>query len=393
MTAAIAAQPKDSTASKPFGRIMLCITEDWFALSHFQPLISLLVRLADRVLVVTRSSGRLSEITALGAEAMEFDYHRSSLNPLNEARSAQRLAGLITAFKPDALHLVAMKPIVIGGLAVHMAKVPHVVLHLTGLGFLGITETAKVRLVRWGVLKHIGVTVRRPGSWLFVENDEDLAYLQGHGIETQGRHTVLGGAGIDPAQFPVQPDPGNSPCRAAYVGRMIRPKGIDVAMAASRLLGARGTPLTLDLYGQADHDNPEAIAPAELEAWSAEGHGRWHGPTRDVAAVWRSADIFVLPARSREGLPRALLEAAASGRPAVVTDVPGCRSFVRHGIEGLIVAPEDPVALADALERLAHDKPLRQRLGQAARARVLDGYTIARVTADLERSYRAMIGT
>ncbi len=369
---------------------MLCVTEDWFALSHFRPLIALLVRRAERVLVVARSSGRLAEIAALGADTLDFDYHRSSLNPRQELQSARRLARLIGDFKPDVLHLVAMKPIVLGGLAVRVAAVPHVVLHLTGLGFLGITETPKVRLVRWIVLKHIAATLRRPGSWLLVENEEDLAYLQAAGIRTNGRHTVLGGAGIDPEQFPVQPDPGNVPVRAAYVGRMIRPKGVDVLMAASRLLADRGAPITLDLHGASDDGNPEAIPTADLARWNGEGHGHWHGPTQDVAGVWRRSDIFVLPARSREGLPRALLEAAASGRPAIVTDVPGCRSFVRTGVEGLIVAPSDAKALADALETLARDGPLRRRMGAAGRARVLDGYTIAQVTAAIDRSYDAL---
>ena len=372
---------------------MLCVTEDWFALSHFQPLISLLVRLADDVLVVTRSSGRLGEIEALGARTLDFEYHRSSLSPTQEVQSARRLARVIGEFKPDVLHLVAMKPIVLGGLAVRMATAPHVVLHLTGLGFLGITETAKVRAVRWIVLKHIAATVRRKGSWLLVENSEDLAYLQAAGVRSNDRHTILGGAGIDPDQFPPQPEPQHAVCRAAYVGRMIRPKGVDVLMEASRLLGARGSPITIDLYGQADTDNLEAIESGALEAWSHEGHGQWHGATRDVAGVWKRSDIFVLPARSREGLPRALLEAAASERPAIVTDVPGCRSFVRHGVEGLIVPPENAAALADALDTLARDSALRRTLGAAARARVLSGYTIGQVVDGLEQSYNALAKT
>ena len=375
---------------KAFGRIMLCVTEDWFALSHFQPLITLLVRLADDVLVVTRSSGRHREIESLGARTLDFEYHRSSLSPLREAQSARRLAAVIADFKPDVLHLVAMKPIVLGGLSVRLANVPHVVLHLTGLGFLGITETPRVRAVRWIVLKHIAATLARPGSWLLVENGEDLAYLEAAGVRARERCTILGGAGIDPDQFPLQGEPAGQPCRAAYVGRMIRPKGVDILMAAAGLLAKRGVPLAIDLYGQSDADNPEAIAPAELEAWTSNGHGRWHGPTRDVAGVWQRSDIFVLPARSREGLPRALLEAAASGRPAIVTDVPGCRTFVRDDVEGLVVPPDDVPALAAALERLARDPTLRRRLGLAARTRVLDGFTIAAVVAGLEQSYNAL---
>jgi len=108
--------------------------------------------------------------------------------------------------------------------------------------------------------------------------------------------------------------------------------------------------------------------------------------------VWQRADIFVLPARSREGMPRALLEAAACARPLVVTEVPGCRHFVREGVEGFIVAPESADALADALERLARDPELRLRMGEAARLRLLQGFTEAHVKQSLRAAYTSMFG-
>jgi glycosyltransferase involved in cell wall biosynthesis len=110
-----------------------------------------------------------------------------------------------------------------------------------------------------------------------------------------------------------------------------------------------------------------------------------------VREVWRHADIFVLPARSREGMPRALLEAAASARPLVVTDVPGCRHFVRDGVEGFVVPPDNADALADALEKLARDPDLRQRMGESARLRLLHGFTEAHVKQSLRATYVSLL--
>jgi glycosyltransferase involved in cell wall biosynthesis len=112
-----------------------------------------------------------------------------------------------------------------------------------------------------------------------------------------------------------------------------------------------------------------------------------------VREVWRRADIFVLPARGGEGLPRALLEAAACARPLVVTNVPGCRHFVRDGVEGFVVPPDDPVALADALQGLARDADLRKRMGEAARLRLLHGFTEAHVKQSLLAAYQSLLGT
>jgi glycosyltransferase involved in cell wall biosynthesis len=163
-----------------------------------------------------------------------------------------------------------------------------------------------------------------------------------------------------------------------------------VLMRAHDTLRQRGTALRLELYGAADADNPEAVTADVLTAWCAQHEARWLGHVTDVQEVWRHADIFVLPARSREGMPRALLEAAACARPLVVTDVPGCRHFVRDGVEGFIVPPEDAEALAGALERLARDPELRLRMGEAARLRLLHGFTEAHVKESLRAAYASM---
>lgn len=373
------------------GKVLVCCTEDWFTLSHFRPLLRRLRALAREVVVVARSSGRMGEIEALGCRTINLDYNRSSMNPVREAATIRRLRRIVIAEAPDIVHLIAMKPIVLGGLATALGLARHTVIHMTGLGFLAISDTAKARAAREAALAIMRTVMRRPGSWLLVENPEDLAFLEAGGVRAGGRVTMLGGAGIDPDAFPAQP-PGHNPVPiAAYVARMIRPKGVDVLMAAADLLEARDVPLAIELYGDTDDGNPEAIPSAAIAAWARAEHRRYMGFTRDVAAVWRRADIFVLPARSREGMPRALLEAASSARAAIVTDVPGCRHFVKDDIEGLIVPPGDPVALAHALERLARDPALRARLGSAARAKVLAGYTETAVQDDVERAYRSLL--
>ena len=377
--------------NKPmFAKILVAITEDWFLLSHFRPLIAELRQLAREAVVVTRASDRIAEVQSLGVRTIELDYNRSSMNPVREAATVRQFTRILRAEKPDVLHLIAMKPIVLGGLASAIAHAPHTVVHMTGLGFLAISPTLKARAARAVALAILRRVIAPPTSWLVVENPEDLAFLKEGGVEPEARVTILGGAGIDPIAFPELPEPAATLPIAAFVGRMILPKGVDVLMQAAGLLKARGVPLGIELYGRSDDGNLEAIPSSVLTSWSDGERTRWLGFTSDVAAIWRRAAIFVLPARSREGMPRALLEAAASARPLIVTDVPGCRHFVRDGVEGLIVPPADAKALADALEKLARDPALRRKLGLAARARLLDGYTEADVRAGLARTYRAL---
>jgi glycosyltransferase involved in cell wall biosynthesis len=374
-------------------KVVLCVTEDWFVLSHFKPLIAVLKEVAHAVVVVTRSSGRFSEIEALGARVVDFDFRRSSSNPMHQAASAWALARILEAEDADVVHLVAMKPVVLGGLALKLVPAGHVVVHMTGPGLLGFGSGRLMRLYRAGALRLMASTLRKPSSYLLVENPDDLALLRADGVDPGPRFAILGGAGVDSEGFPALPQPRNDFPVAAFVGRMIRPKGIDVLMQACDRLKRRGVLMRVELYGGTDADNPEAVTAEELKAWCAKRDALWLGPVEDVREVWRHADIFVLPARSREGMPRALLEAAASARPLVVTDVPGCRHFVRDGVEGFVVPPEDADALATALERLARDPDLRRRMGEAARLRLLHGFTEAHVKQSLRSAYASMLGS
>ncbi len=117
----------------------------------------------------------------------------------------------------------------------------------------------------------------------------------------------------------------------------------------------------------------------------------WRGFVTDVREVWETAHVAVVPSRGGEGLPKALLEAAACGRPVIATDVPGCRYFVRDGVEGLIVPPDDAGALATAIRRLVADAPLRVRMGQAARDRLRSGFTERHLQGAVQDLYRSLL--
>ena len=213
-------------------KVVLCITEDWFALSHFRPLITVLREVAHAVVVVTHSSGRLGEIEALGARVIDFDFRRSSSDPLREAQSAWALARVLEAEDADVVHLVAMKPVVLGGLALKLVPAAHVVVHMTGLGLLAFGRGLLLRLYRTAALRLMASMLRKPSSFLLVENPDDLALLRAGGVDPGPRCTILGGAGVDSEAFPALPQPRNQVAVAAFVGRMIRPKGVDVLVAA-----------------------------------------------------------------------------------------------------------------------------------------------------------------
>jgi len=172
---------------------------------------------------------------------------------------------------------------------------------------------------------------------------------------------------------------------------MIAAKGIADAVEAVRRARSSGAPIELDLYGAPDASNRDAISEELLRRWSSEPGIVWHGRTDDVAGVWREHHVALLLSFYREGLPRALLEAAAAGRPIITTDAPGCRELVRHRQEGLLVPLRDVDAAARALVELAGDPALRQRLGMAASARVKEAFTEDAIKRAVGGLYRALL--
>jgi glycosyltransferase involved in cell wall biosynthesis len=371
------------------GKIVFVVTEDWFFASHFLPMVRAAQEIGLEVAVVTRVRAHDGVIAEAGAKVIPFEAERSSLNPMTAGHAAGRLAAILRAERPSIVHCIAMRSILIGGAAAVLARIPCRVYALTGVGLFGARNDFVGRSARTA-LRHVirGLLQSRGTHYLF-ENPDDAALL---GLDPNDtRVTIVGGAGVDPEVFRLTPMPPQPPLKIAVVARMLWSKGVDTAVEAARLARARGAPVELSLFGVPDPSNPRGIPEETLREWDAEPGITWGGPTRDVAAVWRGHHVCCLPSRGGEGLPRTLLEGGACARALVTTDVPGCRALVRDGVEGVLVPPDDVGALADAFVRLAEKPMLVARMGEAARERILDGFTERDVMDSVKGIYTGML--
>ncbi|HEU6442157.1 MAG TPA: glycosyltransferase family 4 protein [Microvirga sp.] len=369
-------------------KLVFVVTEDWFFASHCLPMARAARELGLEVAVVTRVRAHRETIEATGARVIPLQVERRSINPMTAGYAAGQLAAILKDEKADMIHCIALRSILVGGFAATLAGVGRRVYALTGLGFLGARTDRVGRLSRRAV-RLLVRGIETPKTRYLFENTDDPRLL---GLDPAGpKVTIVGGAGIDPEALVPSPLPAQPPLKVALVARMLWSKGVDLAVEAVRAARAEGAEIELSLYGAPDPSNPRAVPEETLKAWGAEPGVSWHGPTRDVAAVWRDHHVACLPSRGGEGLPRTLLEAAACGRAIVTTDVPGCRTLVRDGVEGLIVPPDDFSALAEALLSLARDPERLARMGAAARIRVLDGFTEQDVMDRVKRLYASML--
>ncbi len=353
----------DTSSSGQRPSILYLVTEDWYFLLHRLPMARAAARAGYQVHIATHLNKDRAAIEALGFELHPLDWQRGSLNPLDIVSIIREIRRLYVRIRPDVIHHIALQPVVIGSLAA--LGLPLVALNsLVGLGFVFTSSQPKARAVRAVLKTLLPRLMDRPRRAATVENKDDRDLLVALGV----RHApvfILPGSGVDVARLTPQPEP-DGPFTAAFVGRLLDDKGIRTLIAAHDLLTQHGTPIRLLIAGEPDPANPTSIPAGEIEGWKRRPGISVLGHVSDIAGIWRSAHVAVLPSR-REGLPTSLLEAAACGRPLVATDAPGCREIARPGVNALLVPIDDPEALAAAIGRLAADGAMRSRFGAASR--------------------------
>jgi len=371
-------------------KLLFVATEDWFFASHFLPMVRAAREIDFDVAVIARERQHRRAIEAAGARLIPLEAERRSLDPRALYRQVVALRRLIEAERPDILHCIALKPIALAGLAGRLAGVERRVYALTGLGFLGARQGLLASAARFAATLWLREAVDGPKVRFLFENPDDPVTL-GLDPADAAKVALVGGAGVDPLILMPEPMPHAPPLKVALVARMLWSKGVDLAVEAIRLARAQGARVELTIHGAPDPSNPKAIPESTLREWTARPGISWGGPTRDIEGVWRQHHLCILPSRGGEGLPRTILEAAACGRAILTTDVPGCRSFVRDGQDGRVVPANDAAALAQALMLFAASPALAERMGESARARLLDGYTERDVMDVVKTLYRGLL--
>jgi len=368
--------------------LIFIVTEDWFFASHFLPMLRAACEAGYAPAVICRVRAHREAIEAEGARIIPLEADRGQRELGSAIATIHKIRDILREERPAIVHLIALWPIALGGVAAILAGVRRRVYAVTGLGFLGASTTPRARLARFVTrLVLRGLLDGRKVRFL-LENPDDARLL---GFDPDAaRVVIVGGAGVDPEAYPASPLPPSPPLRVAVVARMLWSKGVDVAVEALRLARQRGAEITLSLYGEPDPTNPKTIPREALEAWSRESGITWRGRTGDAAGVWREHHVCCLPSRGGEGLPRTLLEGASCGRAVLTSDVPGCRALIRDGVEGLLVPPGDAPALANAMLTLAGDPARLTIMGEAARARVLSGFTERHVIDGVAAMYREL---
>ena len=366
-------------------KLLFFVTEDWFFVSHRLGVAVAAKEAGYAVSVVTRVRKHGDIIRAAGLRLIPFENSRGSLNPFGELWTLLRLMRLSLREKPDVVHHVAIKPVLYGSIAARIARTPRVINQLAGMGWLVATGGGVARWLKPAVRRALR-SILRSGTVL-VENPDDARTLVRMGVP-QERIGRLAGSGVDLRRFSPHPEPAGVPV-VLLSARLLWHKGVGEFVAAARLLKERGIGARFQLAGEPDLGNAAAVPREKIANWVAEGVVEYLGWVGDMPRLLASSSIVCMPSYYGEGVPMALVEAAAVGRPIVTTDMPGCREVVRDGDNGLLVPPRNAPALAEALTRLIQDPKLRREMGSRGRLRAEQEFGAERIFAQTLELYGA----
>lgn len=301
------------------------------------------------VYAVVPHNDRWDELQALADHVIELPIDRRGMNPARDAKLQGQYRAILKRLRPDLVLTYTIKPNIYGGLACRALHIPYAV-NITGLGSA---------IENGGWLKRFVLTLYKPvlagAKVVFFENAGNRDTLAAAGVVPQGRDVVLHGAGVNLEDYPSQPYPQEGAVRFLFVGRVMHEKGVDELFAAARRMKQTcGDGVEFHIAGSFE----EGYKPL-MDELEQTGVVKYHGYQSDMKRFYAMADCVVLPSY-HEGMSNVLLEAAASGRPLITSDIPGCREAVEPGVSGYLCPARDADALYAAMRRFA-ELPHAQR--------------------------------
>ncbi len=369
-------------------KFLLLATYDWYMYNFKLPIAEELQGRGHDVVLVTPPGEYAEKMESNGYRVRKWQLDRHSMNPLKEIRSVLHLLLIYAQERPSIAHHFTAKGILYGSIAATVTGISSVVNAVTGgaSAFGNVISKTNVvyRGVQWGLKRLFQFVLA--GTGVIFQNPDDLESFVSQGLVAEERCHVIKGSGVDLSSFQPAPEPEGTP-NILLAGRLLWNKGVGEFVEASRILAQEGKSARFVLVGNTDSSNPMSVSEEQINEWEQEGLVEWWGFQEDMPAVFTQMHIVSSPSYYREGVPKVLIEAAACERPIVTTDMPGCREIVRDGVNGVLVPPEDSVALASALSDLLENPERRREMGARGREIVREEFSVEQVVSETMSVY------
>jgi len=333
--------------------LVICNDGDYF-LRHR---LSVVTHLSSIGVIVTVISGGdpIPADRIQGWDYIHVRIDRFRFNPISDVALMVRTARAIWSLKPDVVHLITLKPTVFSGIMSIISRFLHghpkrILITLPGLGRTmsrskGTSDrrypvAAALTLLTFWILARFNCV-----QFTF-ETKHDFDYWAKRGVANNKNSSIIDGAGVDPARFyPREISESGSKTKIIFASRLLKSKGLEAFLMTARELAGRPDVLFI-VAGAASAEDPDAIRPEYLRQLN---EIQFLGQVKEMAPLLRECDVVCLPTRYGEGVPRILIEAAATGLASIASDHPGCREIVEDGITGQILCATSDLEMSRKL--------------------------------------------
>ena len=347
-------------------KICFVVNNPDFLISHRLDVCLKAQELGYKIHVICPNTVSVKKLTDLGFTVHLLEFGRDRKNPFAELKTIYLLTKLFKFIQPDLVHLITIKPYLYGGIASRLAKVPAVVSAVAGLGILFSSNALKYRLLRLGLYPLFKFAFGHQNQSVIFQNLDDKSALVNWNVVSDGQARMIRGSGVDLQTCPIVQEPEGVPI-IAFAARLLKDKGVEVFVDASKILKQRNIEARFWLIGEPDLGNANSVSQSQLVAWQKEGLVELFGFRKDIPQLFSQSNIVTLPSFYGEGLPKVLIEAAACQRAVVTTDHPGCRDAIEPNKTGLLVPIKNAHALADAIEYLINHSDERKLMAKSGR--------------------------
>ncbi len=352
----------------PVGRnqkILLVANTDWY-LYNFRLSLAKMLREEGFEVVLISPPGAYSHLfQGEGFRWLSVPMSRRGIFPPSEFMTYKHLKSIYQQENPKLVHHHTIKPNIYGTLAARAVAVPAIVVSVTGLGYVFISQGIAGKMLSKIIKPTYRYCLDSSNVEVIFENSGDYEFFIQEQITNAKQSTIIEGVGVNLDLYRPSKEPDGVPI-VMLAGRMLWDKGVGEFVESAKILKDRGVEARFVLVGGPDPGNPSMISLHQLEQWSQAGVVEWWGFRENMPEIIQKSHIVVLPSIA-EGVPTVLLEASASGRPVIASDIPGCGDIVKDGKTGFLVEVRNVEALADKIEILLGKKRLREMLGKAGR--------------------------
>tara|TARA_Y100001968_G_scaffold180486_1_gene165321 strand:+ start:693 stop:1829 length:1137 start_codon:yes stop_codon:yes gene_type:complete len=356
-------------------KILFIVNVDWFFISHRLPIAQEAIKNGYEVHLATVITSFKKKIESEGIHLHCLELKRSTINPLINCISLFQMFSLIRRIRPSILHLVTIKPILIGGLAALLSRIIYnvnagLVFSITGVGYPFTSKSRAAILIKLIISILYKFSFMHKEKFVIFQNKDDQNLISSIARIKNSECILIPGSGVDLSEYTYKPIPTGTPV-IMFAARLLKSKGIlEFVEAAKSFKSSRFV-----LVGMLDTNNRDCIDKKQLEEWLCNKTIEYWGYSKSMSKTLNKSTIVVLPSY-KEGFPKVLIEASACGRPIITTNVTGCRDAVEPNETGLLIPIKDSISLVKEIKYLLSNPEVIKEMGKRGRALAEKKYDI-----------------